>query len=327
MQIAMPPYETFLQTMAGSLRTTIHFSHFSPLAPPQVYRTQTFRTKRHKICGNAEGRDSERQTRHAALSRTTVCQQRRFLRVQAAQVNGSSTNVSIVLLAGGSGKRMGAPIPKQYLELAGQPLAMYSLQEFARMPEVNEIVVVCNPEYRGLFEEYYTLLQRKPRLEFAEPGGERQDSVYNGFQAISKEAALVAIHDSARPLISAEDTRACIQDANQVGAAVLGVPVKPTIKEIRPDGTVVKTLKRANLWEVQTPQIIRPDLLKEGFELIRRENLEVTDDVSIIEALGKPVKLTKGSYTNIKVTTPDDISVAEGFLKERGSPIDVAAIA
>jgi len=221
---------------------------------------------------------------------------------------------------------MGASIPKQYLDLAGQPIAMYSLQVFARMPEVFEIVVVCNPEYRGLFEQYYGLLIRKPRLVFAEPGTERQDSVSNGFKASDRSrAAVVAIHDSARPLVSAEDTQACIADALEVGAAVLGVAVKPTIKEVREDGSVVKTLKRANLWEVQTPQVIKPDLLQAGFELVQREGLEVTDDVSIIEALGQPVRVTKGSYTNIKVTTPDDMIVAEGFLKERGTAIDVAA--
>lgn len=141
----------------------------------------------------------------------------------------------------------------------------------------------------------------------------------------------------------------------KVGAAVLGVPVKPTIKEVDAEGNVVKTLQRAALWEVQTPQVlqwseclcstcisaawepgatvvlpwpgqvIRPDLLREGFEAVRREGLEVTDDVSIIEALGLPVRVTKGSYTNIKVTTPEDLSVAERFLSEVGATLLAAA--
>jgi 2-C-methyl-D-erythritol 4-phosphate cytidylyltransferase len=111
------------------------------------------------------------------------------------------------------------------------------------------------------------------------------------------------------------------QDALTVGAAVLGVPVKPTIKEIGADGFVVKTLQRSALWEVQTPQVIVPSLLQEGIELVARESLEVTDDVSIIESMGKPVKITKGTYTNIKVTTPDDMSVAERFLDERATVV------
>jgi len=213
---------------------------------------------------------------------------------------------------------MGASIPKQYLELMGQPIAAYSLQTFASMPEIGEIVVVCEDDYRDVFEN---ALNNTPgssigSLKFAKPGKERQDSVHSGFQAIREEAELVAIHDSARPLVTAEDTQRCCLDALQVGAAVLGVPVKPTIKEVNADGFVVKTLQRAALMEVQTPQVIRPALLTAGFQLVSEKNLEVTDDVSIIEALGEPVKVTLGAYSNIKVTTPDDMSVAEGFLKE-----------
>jgi 2-C-methyl-D-erythritol 4-phosphate cytidylyltransferase len=225
-------------------------------------------------------------------------------------------SVSLVLLAGGVGKRMGAAIPKQYLELRGQPIATYSMAMFAGMPTIGEIVVVCEPEWKDVFEKCYAGLARKPPLKFAQPGAERQDSVFNGLQEISKSAALVAVHDSARPLITAKDATACFVDAMRVGAAVLGVPVKPTIKEVDADKKVVKTLKRALLWEVQTPQVIRPELLRAGFELVAKENLEVTDDVSIVEALGEPVLITPGAYTNIKVTTPDDMSIAERFLDE-----------
>lgn len=226
-------------------------------------------------------------------------------------------SVSLVLLAGGVGKRMGAPIPKQYLELFGQPIATYSLQTFASMPEVGEVVVVCEDEYRSVFEEAMKNMPdiRIP-LVFAKPGKERQDSVKSGFEAIRSDAELVAIHDSARPLVTAEDSARCMAEAMLVGAAVLGVAVKPTIKEVDTDGFVVKTLQRAALVEVQTPQVIQPALLKAGFLLVGERSLEVTDDVSIIEALGKPVKITRGAYSNIKVTTPDDMSVAEGFLKE-----------
>ncbi|BDA41408.1 2-C-methyl-D-erythritol 4-phosphate cytidylyltransferase [Coccomyxa sp. Obi] len=229
--------------------------------------------------------------------------------------------VSFILLAGGVGKRMGASIPKQYLELLGQPIAMYSLQTMASMPEIGEIVIVCDPSYRDLFRKYYEQLPVKPHLVFTEPGKERQDSVYNGFVASNPDSVLVAIHDSARPLVTKADVRRCLRDGLEVGAAVLGVPVKPTIKEVDSDRNVVRTLKRAALWEVQTPQVIRPALLKEGFELVLEKNLEVTDDVSIIEALGRPVRVTQGSYTNIKVTTPDDMSVAERFLSESEAAI------
>ncbi|GAB5363711.1 hypothetical protein AAMO2058_000907300 [Amorphochlora amoebiformis] len=205
-------------------------------------------------------------------------------------------SVSAIILAGGVGKRMGAPIPKQYIELEGQPIATHSFNMFARMPEVGELVVVCLEEWQHVFEEAYNILPemyQKP-IKWARPGAERQDSVYNGFEAAQEGAQLVAIHDSARPLIIEDDARNCMKDGLADGAAVLGVPVKPTIKEVNDDGTVKQTLQRSRLWEVQTPQCIQPDLLREGFKAVRANNLEVTDDVSIIEALGKPVRITKG---------------------------------
>lgn len=226
-------------------------------------------------------------------------------------------SVSIVLLAGGVGKRMGASIPKQYLELRGKPIATYSLETFCGMPCVGEVVVVCEPEWRYVFEECHKNLGSSKPLKFALPGAERQDSVCNGLLGISSSADLVAIHDSARPLVTVEDTMNCILDAQEVGAAVLGVPVKPTIKEADAAGMVVKTLVRSVLWEVQTPQVIEPKMLMEGFELVKKDNLEVTDDVSIIEAMGKPVRITKGCYTNIKVTTPEDLVNAEAFLDQK----------
>lgn len=195
-----------------------------------------------------------------------------------------------------------APIPKQYLDLCGRPIAAHSLATFAAMPEVGVIVIVCGDDYRSLFEKQYsTLPAPKPPLAWASPGAERQDSVASGLAAVPASIPIVAVHDSARPLIRAADVRACAADAAAVGAAVLAVPVKPTIKEVDDAGRVVRTLERARLWEAQTPQCVRVDLLKRGFDHVARHGLAVTDDVSVVEALGEPVAITQGSYTNIKV--------------------------
>ncbi|XP_020086034.1 2-C-methyl-D-erythritol 4-phosphate cytidylyltransferase, chloroplastic [Ananas comosus] len=221
-------------------------------------------------------------------------------------------SVSVVLLAGGKGKRMGASMPKQYLPLLGQPIALYSFYTFSQMSEVKEIVVVCDPSYKDVFEDVIEDVQ--VNIKFALPGKERQDSVFNGFQEIDRDSELVCIHDSARPLASSGDIRKVLKDGWLNGAAVLGVPVKATIKEANSDSFVVKTLDRKTLWEMQTPQVVKPDLLRAGFELVNREGLEVTDDVSIVEHLKHPVYITEGSYTNIKVTTPDDLLLAERIL-------------
>ncbi|GMY04928.1 2-C-methyl-D-erythritol 4-phosphate cytidylyltransferase, chloroplastic isoform X1 [Fagus crenata] len=207
---------------------------------------------------------------------------------------------------------MGASMPKQYLPLIGQPIALYSLYTFSQLIEVKEIIVVCDPSYQDIFEG--TTEKIHVELKFTLPGKERQDSVYSGLQAVDLNSELVCIHDSARPLASSGDIEKVLKDGWLNGAAVLGVPVKATIKEANSDSFVVKTLDRKTLWEMQTPQVIKPELLKKGFELVNREGLEVTDDVSIVEHLKHPVYITEGSYTNIKVTTPDDLLLAERIL-------------
>ena len=220
--------------------------------------------------------------------------------------------VSVVFLAGGVGKRMGAKLPKQYIKLGGKEIALYSFEVFAGMSHVREIIVVCEEEYESVFKSVGV----EKTLKFARPGKERQDSCFNGFQEADQSSSLVAIHDSARPLLRAEDAVACFEDAIKYGAAVLGVPVKSTIKEVDGNQLVVRTPDRATLWEVQTPQVIKPELLRKGFEKVKAENLEVTDDVSIIEQLGEPVRITTGDYYNIKLTTPEDLQLAESVLTE-----------
>jgi len=224
-------------------------------------------------------------------------------------------SVSVILLAGGKGKRMGANIPKQYLPLLGQPIALYSFHIFSLMSEVKEIVVVCDPSYRDIFEEARNSVT--VYLKFASPGKERQDSVFNGLQEVDQTTELVCVHDSARPLVLSGNVKMVLKDAWVHGAAVLGVPVKATIKEASNDSFVTRTLNRQTLWEMQTPQVIKPSLLRKGFEVVHREGLEVTDDVSIVEHLKHPVYITEGSYSNIKVTTPDDILLAERILNQR----------
>lgn len=211
---------------------------------------------------------------------------------------------------------MGASVPKQYLPLLGKPIALHSFDTFLTLDFIVEVIVVCEEEYRPIFLEHAERSKAEVPIKFAPPGKERQDSVFNGLSRIDAGRKLVCIHDSARPLVTRQEIEDVVRDASLHGAAVLGVACKPTVKEVDPHGFVIKTLDRSKLWEMQTPQVIEPGLLRKGFDHVQSHSLEVTDDVSIVEHLGLPVKVTQGRYTNIKVTTPDDMFIAERFLQE-----------
>ena len=190
------------------------------------------------------------------------------------------------------------------------------------------VVLVMDPKYQP---EYQPIVDKfGGRLVFANPGVERQGSVEHGLSKLCEMAGntcrYVAVHDSARPLVTIQEISNVIRDAKAHGAAVLGVPCKATIKESDDGSTVLRTIPRARLWEVHTPQVIHIETLQRGFAKVEAEGLEVTDDVSIVEALGEPVKLTLGEYTNLKITTPEDMDVANAILEERKAvPINMLA--
>lgn len=217
--------------------------------------------------------------------------------------------LSVIIVAGGIGSRMKSSLPKQFLELRGKSIARYSFDLFLSLPYTAEIVVVCDPAYRSYFSSSSTL-----SISFAEPGERRQDSVYNGFQKLSRQDTLVCIHDAARPLLTPLIVERVFTAAAEWGAAVAGMPSKQTIKRCDHQQIVIETPNRDTLWEIQTPQIIRYDLLQAGFLKAQKENLTVTDDGALVEALGHPVKIVEGCYTNIKMTTPEDLIIAEQLL-------------
>ncbi len=220
-------------------------------------------------------------------------------------------DVTVVLLAGGTGARMNASIPKQYLQIQSKPIARYSFDVFLNIPEVAEIIVVCDPSYR----QYFHGDRAKPAIHFALPGERRQDSVWNGFQCRSPGTRFVCIHDSARPMIDESIVHRVLEAARTHGAATVGMPVKFTVKESYDNRLVKHTPDRQKIWEIQTPQVIRSDLLAKGFAFAQENNLTVTDDVSLVELFGHPVKLVEGSHTNLKITTPEDLLIAECLIK------------
>lgn len=215
--------------------------------------------------------------------------------------------ISAILLAGGIGLRMEASTPKQYLPLHGKPVALHSFERLKELSILSEVIVVCDPAYQKCFHN----------AQFALPGQTRQESLYNGLQKVAPDSEFILTHDAARPLISDEDLCRLIQVGKKTGAATLATPVKATIKEANDTLTVVKTLPRPKLYEIQTPQLVKKSLLIEGFAKAKGENLTVTDDVSLAELVNHPVKLVIGSSENIKITTPEDLTLAEILLHER----------
>ena len=225
------------------------------------------------------------------------------------------SKISVILLCGGRGTRMAVDKPKQFLEIQGKTIADYSLDVLKKIQGLVEIVVVCDPAYRSFFSNDQDTLP----LHFSLPGVRRQDSVLNGLRAIESSPDLVYIHDSARPFINQEMVSRTISAAMDYGAATAAMPIKFTIKEHDGHQFVKNTPDRSLYWEIQTPQVIKLELLKKGFEHVIQHHLTVTDDVSIVELLNLPVKLVEGSYNNLKITTPDDLILADCLLKQISS--------
>lgn len=230
--------------------------------------------------------------------------------------------ISMILLAGGIGSRMGSEIPKQFLPLHDKPVALHSLHVMLQLSQVVEIIVVCPPTYHSLFSGL--------PVRFALPGQQRQDSVYNGLQHVSPHTDWVAIHDAARPFITTHLVQKLFDEGQGVGAASLAVPAKNTLKEAQKDQKVARTLDRSLVWEIQTPQLLKKDVLHAGFAYAHAHQTTVTDDVSLAEIIGHPVHLTLGCYQNIKLTTPEDWVFAEWLMHKNtacASPTMERAIA
>lgn len=219
-----------------------------------------------------------------------------------------------VIVAGGSGSRMGRP--KQFLELAGKPVVLWTLEAFRAAASVGEIVVVLNEDD---FAERAKALEG-PKTRFAKAGATRMGSVRSGLAALSTDLPLVAIHDGARPLIEPGVIEACLDAAGEHGASVPAVPVKDTLKEVE-SGTreVASTPERARYWAAQTPQCYRRDVLDAALEKFA-DDQDATDESQLVDRLGRKVHVVESSYENFKVTTPEDLTLAEAILRARTAP-------
>lgn len=222
-----------------------------------------------------------------------------------------SEKIGVVLLAGGTGSRMGGAAPlKQMRLLGGKPLLVHSLALFLQMEQVAEIALVLPNEYIEAIQPWCD-----ERVRFALPGFSRCESMYHGVLALAPSLTLICVHDAARPFITCKQVEAVCTSAREHGAAALAVPVKSTITEATETGQVKRFLDRARLWEMQTPQVAPRTWLLEGYQCAKEKGITPTDELSLIGCIDReevPLgMLVKGSYENIKITTAEDWCVAE----------------
>jgi 2-C-methyl-D-erythritol 4-phosphate cytidylyltransferase len=210
---------------------------------------------------------------------------------------------------------MGAREFKQFLLLADKPLLVHTLLRLQESPSIKEIYLIVprnKIEYcqREMVKQY----QLDKVVAVVEGGEERQDSVYLGFQRIKTYTNIVLIHDGVRPFIDPTLVEEVIQKAREYGACVTGIPCSDTIKQVNDQGYIERTLPRHTLWQIHTPQAFNYQILKEALERAQAEGYYATDEASLVERMGYPIKLIKGSPYNIKITSPADLVIGEAFL-------------
>ena len=228
----------------------------------------------------------------------------------------SERNTAIVLAAG-QGKRMHSKIQKQFLEIGGKPVLYYSLRCFQESPLIQDIILVTGEESISYCKEEIVQKYGFTKVSAVIPGGkERYDSVYAGL-CECRDCEYVLIHDGARPFVTEEILKRGLQKVKETGACVIGMPSKDTVKVADEADFVKETPNRKCVWTIQTPQIFLYSLIREAHDSIRQKDMsKITDDAMVVEQeTGAKVALAEGSYQNIKITTPEDLDIAEAFLK------------
>ncbi len=226
--------------------------------------------------------------------------------------------VIAIIPAAGSGTRMGANVPKSLMPIAGVPLIIHTLRKFDAAKLVDEVVIATSEALLTQLPDLIQLHGIRKVSAIVLGGKERQDSVRMGFEACDPDQCeIVMVHDAARPLVSPDEIDATVAAARKTGAAILGAPLKETIKHVESD-LIVKTIDRSVLWGAQTPQAFRYEIFARAVAESLHHNFLGTDESAIVERTGTKVTMVRGSYRNIKVTTPEDAEIAEMWLsKER----------
>lgn len=225
-------------------------------------------------------------------------------------------NVIALIPAAGAGKRMGGDRNKQYLEIGGKPILAHTLEVFEGIEAISEVYLIVPEEDCAYCCDLVDGIRFTKPIRIISGGKERQDSVKNGIDAIYN-CDIVMVHDGVRPFVTEDIINRSVEETVRCGATVVAVPAKDTIKSVDEEGNIIETLERKKLWQVQTPQTFKYEIIKEAFDKAYKDGFYGTDDASLVERMGHKVRIIEGSYQNIKITTPEDMIIAEAILKSR----------
>ena len=230
---------------------------------------------------------------------------------------GDKLNMSkvwAIIVAAGQGRRMNDPVKKQYHSMERVPILVHTLCVFDACTDVDEMIL-CVPELDIDYcrDELIKPANLARKITLVAGGATRQESVYNGLQAIDANNGIAVIHDGVRPFVSAAQISACIEGAVKYGACILGIPAFDTLKRINDDNIIVETLKRDKIWMAQTPQAFQYDLIVRAHQHARQHHQHATDDASLLEYMGIDVKVIPGSRCNLKITDADDLKLARSL--------------
>lgn len=221
--------------------------------------------------------------------------------------------VSAIVVAAGRGKRLKSKISKALIRLNNKPLFIYSLEKFNSISLIGEIIVVGQKKDLTAIKSAIKKYRLNKVKSVIVGGNERYNSVRNGIKELNVNSRLVLIHDAARPFITDDVIVSVINAAKKYGAAIVGVPIKPTIKKATKENFVKNTIPREDIWEIQTPQVFRKDIILKAYNKLCDKC--ITDDSMLVERLGVRVKVVNGLYSNIKITSPEDLIIARAILK------------
>ncbi len=224
--------------------------------------------------------------------------------------------VSVIIVAAGKGTRMGPDVDKLFLEVAGLPVVVHTWARFDSCPCIDEIVVVVREGMAEAFSHIAVQNAFKKPCQIIAGGKERQDSVWNGLEALSANSEIVAIQDGARPCATHKLIEATVQAARETGAAVAAQKITDTIKESTDGAIISRTVDRARLWSVQTPQTFRVEVIRRALTTVRAQGIQLTDDTAACEFIGQPVRLIEGDFPNPKVTVSADLPYIEHLLRQ-----------